>query len=272
MRLSKFLFFLFFPFLLHSISVQPHHKTAFIGAPGEIDFLLTYSNYATKHFWNKHGKKLPTYNRFDRDAYLLYSDYAFNDANKFTLNAGFAHVTESLNGNSSAFEDVEASWQHLLYAPKEAALSAEVVGIIPVGNRKSSIRYGRWGVQANVLYSKYFCICTKTAWYDLLLGYRYYDGFVSDQLRASTAVGTFITDSLQLIASSQLEWGLSKGRSSLYDNNVVFNPMYRLVRVKLEANWRLYKYISLSGGGYWHAYGRNVGAGGGFFVGVWIDV
>lgn len=267
----RFVFFLLLPCVLAALSEQPHHTTAFIGVPSKFDFLLTYSNYSTKHFWNGHGKKLKTFNDFDRNAFLIYGEYALNCRNSFTVNAGYQEVKESLNGSSYGFEDVELGWKHLFYSNEASAFTTDLIAIIPAGDKKSSIRYGKFGGQLSLLYSTYFCLAGKPGWIDLSAGYRVYQGFPSDQVRASLAVGYFFKSWLQAIVTSQLECGVGNGESRRNLNRIAFHPNYRLLKTKIEGVARLLPWASLSAGGFWHLWGENVGAGGGYFVGAWID-
>lgn len=259
------------PFSLCAFSVEPHHKTAFIGAPGEVDLLPTYSYYMTDHFWNKRGKRLKAFNRFRKHSGLLYAEYAFNGCNSFTFNGGYSRICESLNGNSQGFEDSEVGWKHLFYENDSSAFTVEVIGIIPSGKKKSSFRYGQFGAEVNGLFSRYFNICDRWAWVDASLGYRYYSGFPSDQIRSSLAVGYFVTSQLQVIASMQLDYGLFNGVARRNRNHIAFNANYRLLSAKLEAAMRVTSWLTLTAGGYGHLWGQNVGTGGGVFGAVWLD-
>ncbi len=258
------------PSCLMALSTQPHHTTAFIGQPGEIDCLVSYSSYSTNHFWNRCHQKLPTFNHFHRNAYLLYAEYALNRCNSLTLNGGFATVKESLNGNSYGCEDCELSWKSLLHREKTSALTLQILSVIPTGATKSSIRYGQLGLQASLLYSDLFTLFDDKGWYDLGIGYRYYQNFPSDQIRLDTAIGYSFLPFLSLIASAQLEYGLLNGKSSCNLNNVVLHPNYRLLNIQLECVTRVCSHILVTFGAFKHVWGYNSGAGGGFFGGAWF--
>lgn len=271
MILTRLLFLILLPAMLCAIGEEPHHTTAYIGSPGDTAILLTYSTYTTQHFWNKDGKKLPTYNHFDSKSYLMYVECALNCCNSFTLNAGYSTVKESLNGKSRGAEDCELGWKHLLCAGATSALTAQVIAIIPVGDFKSSVRYGKFGVQADLLYSDMFCLLNRTGWYDLDIGYRAYQGFPSDRVIANAAVGYDITSCIQMIATGECDYGIYNGHAKSNFNNVLLNPNYRLVRAKIECVARVWSHALISLGVYKHLWGRNIGTGGGFFCGIWID-
>lgn len=250
---------------------EPHHTTAFISSPGEIDTLITYSTYSTKHFWNRNGKKLPSYNKFKQNSYLLYSEYAFDDANSFFVNGGYSSVSESMNGSSNSFKDVELGWKHLLYEAEDHAIALECIGIVPVGNKKASIRYGDLGLQTTFLYSQVFCIQMFTAWADMGLGYRVYKGFPSDEVRAFLALGLQVHPSVHIIATGEVEYGVFNGDPERNLNNIVYHPNRRLFKGKVECVVRAIENVSISLGVFQHFWGQNIGAGGGGFCGTWID-
>jgi hypothetical protein len=259
------------PCALNAISQEPHHNTAFIDAPGSIDNLLTYSTYSTDSFWNREGKRLPTFNHFRKRSYLLYTEYALNRCNSLSFNGGYSTVEESLNNNSCGLEDIEFGWKHLFSSMKTSAFTAQIMSIIPGGDKKSSIRYGKFGVQFGLLYSHLFFLWHRRAWYDLELAYRYYHGCPSDQIRTSLALGYNLHSYIQLIAASQLFYGLFNGESKCNLNNVIFHPNYRLLKAQIECVIRLLPHTSLALGAYRHIWGQNIGIGGGYYVGLWVD-
>lgn len=258
-------FFYLLPLSLYA--VQPHHETAFIGQSGEIDALFSYSYYKTNRFWNHSGKSLKAYNDFRRDDYDLYLEYALNCNNAFWVNGGFSQVHESMHGQKAAVKDIEFAWKHLWRETCTSALSSELVGIAPVGDKKSSVRYGEWGAQFNVLYSKYYGF----GWIDTLLGYRWYNGNPSDQIRAMAAIGFNIGSKSLIIATADLQYGLNNGHEHFNSNFIAFNPNYRLLLVKAEWVYNVFSHFSLVAGGFGHVWGENVGQGGGFYVGSWLD-
>lgn len=249
---------------------EPHHTTAFIGTPGEWDTLISYSYYSTDHFWNAKGKKLPTFNHFHSQSGFLYSEYAWNSCNSFWISGGYTAVRESLNGNSQGIDDVEVGWKHLLASNGTNALTAELEGIIPVGKRKSSVRYGTGGAQASLLYSDQFFLGNFPSWYDLGLGYLYYHGGPSDQVRAMAALGLGVNSFITFVGSSLFDCGVGNGNRHCNSNNVVFAPDYKRLSGQIECLFSIHTCSFVSLGAFAHLWGRNVGAGGGCFGGIWL--
>lgn len=254
---------LFFIFITSLYSEEPHHTTAFVRP---CDNLVSYSRYSTAHFWNKKGKKLPAFNYFDRNCYLLYSEFALNDINALFLNGGYSTVKESMNGSSQAVTDALTGWKHLFYKSKCSALSGELTALIPLGDKKSSIRYGKWGIQIRLLYSM---LLSKRLWIDSGIGCRFYEGFPSDQLRSFVAIG-YQLPSVTIIATAESHFGFFNGNPNGNRNNIIFDSNYRLIKAKIECTVHLMKTLTLTMGTFRHLWGQNCGAGGGYFCGTWI--
>ena len=268
----KKLFILFFtlPVALFGYIDEPYHDTAFMGPPKTLYSLFYGSYYRTDHFWNKHGKKLPTFNHFEKQDYRLDLEYAINKRHSVFLKGGYSLVNEEINRNSRGFEDVEASWQANIFTKHLSALSAKTTLIIPSGNTKSCIRYGKFGGELKLLYSKVFYIFNKQFWTDFTLGYRMYSGFPSDQIVSSASFGVTLKPYLWLISSTNLNYGVFNGKTSANFNNIVFNPNFRLLTTQLQGIVQLHKHVSITLGGFIHLWGENVGQGGGGYGGVWF--
>jgi hypothetical protein len=256
---------------LQAVTTQPHHTTAFIAPPGEIDLLISDAYYTTNHFWNKSGKLLPTYNQFKSNSTLLYAEYAINSRNSLTLNGGYSMVQESLNGNSCGWEDVELGWKSMLYHDRGQVFTAQVIAIIPAGKKKSSIRYGQGGVQGSLLYSDLFLLFEREGWVDLNVGYRIYDGYPSDQFILNLAAGYQLFKWVTVIATGELLYGVNNGRSEDNFNNVIYNPNPRLLNGKIECLASITQHLYLTIGLNKHIWGQNVGAGGGCYAGLWFS-
>lgn len=177
---------------------------------------------------------------------------------------------EKLNGHSRGFEDPELSWQVLLFKNSSSAFSAKLTGIIPIGPTKSCIRYGKMGGELKFLYSKIFQSLKKPCWIDLGLGYRLYNGFPSDQMNANVSLGYTLVPHVWILSSTQLYYGLFNGKTKFNQNNICFNPNFRLLTTQIQAIAQIYTHLSLNLGGFIHLWGENVGCGGGVYCGTWF--
>lgn len=258
------------PAVLKSIPEQPHHTTAYIGAPGQIYILPSISWYTTDRFWNKNSKQLPSFYAFHRWSYLVYAEYAFNCCNSVTLNGGYARAIDSLNGNSQGIKDFELGCKHSIYNKETFALTGQLVAIVPAGDSKSPIRYGKCGGELGILCSDQFYCYNCMGWYDFNLAYRHFQGFPSDQIRSELALGYTFSNSA-IIGTGYLTWGLFNGISKWRSNMIENNPNYRLFKAQIEYLMQFFPHVTFTIGAFKHIWGCNVGTGGGFFAGSWID-
>lgn len=273
-ELLSLLGLLYTVWLLTALTVsaeEPHHTTAFIGASGDVDLLVSYSNYSTRHFWDRSGKKHPTHNKFEKHSCQCFGEYALNGLNSMFFNARYSRVEESLNGNSQGFEDAEVGWKRLIWGNKRSAFTGQIVGIIPPQCRKASVRYGIFGGEADLIFSQIFKILNRCGWYDLIAGYRAYSGYPSDQIRLGGSVGYYILRNWRVIATCRLNYGVYNGKAGHRLNNVVLNPNYRLLTSQIECDFKLFSHFSLALGVFKHMWGRGIGTGGGCFGGIWFD-
>lgn len=250
---------------------EPFHESAFMRPKYSFDSLAYYSYYITDHFWSGKGKKLPAYNHFIKHSVRSYSEFFFTDRDSVSLNGGYSAVKESINRNSQGIEDLELGWQHQFYQKNCSALSVKCTATVPVGPKKSCIRYGKFACEAKILYSKAFQTSLLPFWYDLDLGYKFYQGFPSDRINADAALGCRLFRDLFLILAARMEYSVNNGDSAKNLNNICFHPNQRLASLQAQLLYRLCSHITISLGGFQHVWGRNVGAGGGFYAGSWFD-
>ncbi len=243
--------------------------TAFLRDKCEKVIQMDYLNYRTKHFWNSSGKRCESFNDFQRNAVLGHVEYGLTSWCTLAADGSYETIHESLNGKTQGFGDVEASLKNYLWCKNGHLFSTEARVIIPVAERKTELRYGRWGGQASLLYSKKFQICGLPGWYDTKVGYRFYEGFPSDQVRAKAAVGLCLSDRFTVLTSGELQYGLFNG-STDPQNTILWNSNYRLFTGKVEGFFRVCGRAYLTVGGFRHLWGRNVGTGGGVFGGARI--
>ena len=122
--------------------------------------------------------KIPTFNTFDRQSYRLDMEYDITSNQAVYLKGGYTRVNERLNGRSRCMEDPEVSWQCLFYGDRCSAFSGRLTAIIPAGDKKCCVRYGKFGVEFKFLYSRIFELFDRQWWVDLNLGYRTFTGFL----------------------------------------------------------------------------------------------
>ncbi len=256
---------------LNSLTDELHLETAFIPEVNGFDSYAYYSYYSTQKFWNGNYELKSTYNKFQRNAFRVFTEYSLTNQDAFQVKAGFSKVLESLNGNSCGLEDVELSWQHVLRETDSLAWATKFTFIIPTNDRKSSIRYGKTGFELSLLYTKYFTLKKNLLYVNLEGGYRMYPNPISDQARGFLSVAYQATPRLWVIGSSQLDYGLQKNNTRRVLNNICFNPYYRLLDGKILGLFQVSDNFSIIFGGSKQVWGQNAGAGKGFYGGGKVE-
>lgn len=228
-----------------------------------------YSTYNTSHFWNKNGKKLPSYNDFHKKTYHAYSEYGLTSLDTLGIWGSYSRIEESVNGRTIGFADFEINWRHLWCQYNGHNFATQVIAIVPAESTyKPGLRYGRYGGEISLLYLREFDFYHRGAWCETRLGYRTYDGFPSDQIRADLMVGYQLFSRLEIMAEAFLDFGLFNGDFYVNQNVILYNPNYRLLKLQVEGYLTLTDFAYINVGYFQHVWGENIGTGGGLFAGA----
>lgn len=256
---------------LFELELFAHTSYALLREKGEICPYFGYDYYQTSHFWNKHGKKRNSFNHLKRSEIESYTEYGLTNNDTLFLTANYYIVKEKVNGNSRGLGDLEFGIKHRLFEDDSQVLSAQLLAIIPTGEHKVPLRYGRFGGEFDLRYFRCLQLCNCPFWIDSSVGYRYYNGFPSDQIRAEAKFGLSINDYIIIEANSYLYYGLFNGKKTHFQNQILFNPNFRLFKQEIQLIVRLTQCAWLTIGCYQHLWGENIGTGGGYFGGLWLD-
>lgn len=230
-----------------------------------------YSYYKTDYFWNKSGDKVKSFNDFRRFKGEFCAIFGVSNRDTLHLQGSYSKIDESANGNTTGFGDVELSWKHYFGYAYKHFFTGRLQAIIPVGGRKYSLRYGRWGGEADLFIKREMCCYGKPLWYNFGAGYRKYDGYPSDQVRGFFEGGFTPFRCFSILVDSQLKYGVYNGKQNDPPNLILYNSNYRLWRGSLYGVLNVWRSVYIYGGGFRHLWGRNVGTGGGFFVGSYFS-
>jgi hypothetical protein len=248
------------------------HKTACLQQKGHAYLCGTYWTYSSDEFWNSSGDRRDAHNEFEKSWYTLYAEYGVTRWDTATLKMGWGRVEESLNGRTFGFEDVEIGWKRQMGKKWDHWVAAEIIAIIPVEKEyKSGVRYGCYGGEINLLFTKGFLIWNKCGNYDLRLGYRGYDDFPADQLRADAVFNLKPFSKLTITLAGFLDYGFNNGKSRDDESFFLYHPNYRLLRSEIQATYNIYKGASVFIGYNQHLWGQNAGTNGGAYGGAQIQ-
>lgn len=250
--------------VLSICSVMLCAETAYMLPQGKFFFCSEYQHYKTDHFWNHKGSKKDSFSDFDMNSYRARLAYGLSCKDTISLKGAYIRIDEKLNGRTLGMDDLELSWKRHFGCWNGKLISAQLTTIIPMGDKKQPVRYGSWGAEAAILMSKPWSYHSFCGWIDSSLAYRWYEGFPSDQIRASFIFGTQL-NRWTLVNSNFIDYGLWNGKKQIGHSMIRKSANYRLWKTQLELRYQICRWLCLSGGYFQHLWGRNVGTGGGYF-------
>lgn len=234
---------------------------------GRIGVTGTFSSFDTQHFYNKEGDKLKSYNDFERDQGEILLEGGLTHRDNLWAYGVYDYVLDHLNGNSYEFGDSELGWKHGWMEWDDAIFSTEIIAIVPFHQSyQPEIRYGKWGCEAALLYAQTYFPFGYKATLDGRLGYRYYSGFPSDQLRSELSCWVDLSNRWQVLVQSAVEFGLFNGNEPPNHSFFFYNAKYRVWKGRLELNYYISDRWSITGGYMRHFLGQNIAAGGEWLV------
>ena len=243
----------------------------FLKQPGEVSIIAQYSFYKTDHFWNQHGQRRKAYNRLRQNVVDLYAEYGVTKGDTLGLYSCYVNNEEKLNHFSRGVGDIELCWKRFFVELGCHTFAWRLIGVIPVGERKTTVRYGEWGVELDLHAQHDFCFQNRWGWYEVLAGYRYYHGFPSDQLKFYAVAGYQLLSRLTAIGGLYFDYGVYNSSKGSHGPVLTLPPRYRLLKAELHGVFCVAQYVSIFAGGFQHLWGEHIGTGGGFFAGLWID-
>lgn len=242
----------------------------FIKSKGEFSSIFEYSTYKTDHFWNKHGKKKAAHNDLKQKDFHLFIEYGLNNKNTIGLYTNFVRNREYLHWTLEGFGDTEICWKRYWINWKQWEISSRLLGIIPSGEKKTSVRYGRFGAELDLHVQRNFLLAKRSGWCEFLAGYRYYNGFASDQIKFTAIAGYQLFSRLRLVGSTYLNYGLFNRHERFKGPILTLSPSYRLLKMKFHLVFTVTKHSEVFVGYTQHVWGQNIGTGNGIYTGLWI--
>lgn len=230
---------------------------------GTADVTPTVSYFDTEHFFNKNGKKLYSYNDFQRTRLDILVEAGITDTDALSYWTSYDQVHDHLNGDEYEFPDAELGWKRLLAEWDDAVFSAELLAIIPYEKKYiPDIRYGKWGGEFALLYAQTYNVCDYKITLDGRLGYRWYSGFPSDQIRSDLSAWIDVSCHWQFLAQSSVEYGLFNGDEPPNYSFFFYNANYRVWKGRVEAIYYVNERFAITAGYMRHFMGENIATGG----------
>lgn len=232
---------------------------------GESAFEVSYLYYDTDEIWDRRGSKVSSYGTFRKNQVKAFVEYGFTDRDVISLKFAYDSDDETMDGRNRGFSDAKVGWRHFWTCFDEQTFFTRLVAIVPFqSGYEPGIRYGCYGVEGDIGYANFFMIRNHYTILEMEAGFRLYEGFASNQLRARLNVMSYLTDRVYLSLKSYLYYGLFDGKERLDQSLFWLNPNYRLWKGQVEVGVNLYKGAFISAGYFYNLWGQSVGAGGGF--------
>ena len=237
------------------------------------------SRYQTARMWDPDGHRKPSGNRFRKLEFDNYLEAGITDDDLLFAKVLYDRIDESLHGRTWGFYDPEFGWRHRFYQEGSKSAATQVTAIIPAGSAgKPALRYGRAGGELMLSFGQsldnksFPTLLKRPFFYDIGIGYRFFEGFPGNQLRGELTLGKTLSPRIELYLSSHLEYGLWDGSPLAAGSSVLQEANYRLLKLSLLMRARISKDASLIVGYTKHIWGRNTGTGGGPYIGCWMDL
>ncbi len=257
------------------------HNLLFGGAwtrkSGEILLIPYYYFYQAENQYdiNWKVKEIDNEGYFDSNRFGLYFEYGLTSALNFIGNLAFVSQRWIDNFNykiNSGFSDVELGLKFKIF---EAGIisSVQFTGIIPTYSvdKEPILGFGRYAGEARFLFSGGIKLSNLDSYFNLEAGFRKFQKDIASQVRFQILYGIHLNKNLQGIV--QLDGVHSIGEGSFATK---FNPSIETdyVEGKLTTSvaYRFTRKAWVNAGFYHNLYGKKIGVGRGFFVGMWIEI
>jgi hypothetical protein len=243
--------------------------SSWIRKEGSFFLAPSFNYYQASKYYNKHGNKEQIGCTFKKWETTLYGEYGLTDTTTLMFKLPYTDL-KCDSSKTSGFEDIEVGFIRNINRTNKSSFSFYGNLIVPTGysiKDNPRIGYGRFGFDSGILFG------TSGNWgfVDSGLGYRYYLGYPSSQLRTYVTGAWNAIGKLQLSVTLDAEIGVGDGRIKRIGENVFLGTNYKLVQLYIGSRLMLGKRVSMTAG-YKHAlWGRDTGIGSSFSLGFWLS-
>lgn len=242
--------------------------SAWVRQEGEFFISPGFSYYRAKDYYDRNGNKKPIGCTFEKRELQVYGEYGLNSSTTLTFKLPYQEL-KCANDKTSGFSDFELGFIKLINRGKNYSLSYYGNAIIPTGysiTDNPRLGYGRLGLEGGVLAG----LSGRAGFLDSGIGYRYYFGYPSSQIRSYITGGINISKNLQFLTVFELQLGLGDGERKAVGQNISLEPDYKLAQVYAGPRLILGNLSFVAT--YQHVFwGRNTGVGRGFNLGLWLN-
>ena len=235
---------------------------------GEVFISPQFFYYRATHYWDKSGERKAMDCTFEKLENTLYSEWGFSSST--TVVSKVSYQSLSCGGrNTSGVADLELGLMRKLRKTDRSVWSIQLLSIIPTGysiKKKLRLGYNRPGLEIYLLRGQSF----DNGFLEFGLGYRFYKGYPSDQIRSYFKFGHYFNDRLMFLGNFELHYGVNNGKKLNIGENITLEPYYRLIQADFSLSFEVQKNIMLNLGVIKAIWGRNTGDGVNFYGQIWF--
>lgn len=237
---------------------------------GETFYSLFISNYKAKKYFDNQGKKNPMTDEYRKSLFSYYFENGLTDKVTLTFKAPYARVEQGKYENEG-FEEIELGFIYNIKRLEKESYSRYTNFILPARLADElevmPLSYGKPGLEFGFSYGKNL----KNGYLDSALGYRYYQGYPSSQLRTYIARSSIINKDLQMFFLLDGQFGLNDGKKKVIaTKNILLDTNYKLLQIYIGPMFR-YKKSFINIGYQKVLFGKNTGLGEAFYASGWYS-
>lgn len=230
------LFILGLSFFLNFWFLKPEeaYALAWTQKKDHINVTTTYYYQEGSDYYDNNSNLKSSPNKFVKNSINTYVEYGITDKVTAILDVPYDIVKDG-GQTSKGIGDIKLGIIKNLKTDSSSSLSFYGFGIIPTGysidtsNAGIGRGYDRLGAEFGLAYGKSF----SKGYVESAVGYRFYTGFPSDQIRAYTQGEYDINKNIGLYGMIDAQLGVYNGRSIYSYNNNLIPQGYRLVQAYL---------------------------------------
>lgn len=236
----------------------------------EGEFFLSISSYyqKAKKYLDEDGDRKSIGCTFEKRELQVYGEYGIDPRHTLTFKLPYDWL-KCGRDETSGFGDLEVGLIKNLKGGKNYSFSVYGNLLVPTGysiKDNPRIGYGRPALEGGFLYG----FSGKWGFWDSGVGYRYYFGYPSSQIRAYGGGGINLTQNIQLLTFLDAQIGLGDGKRKALGENVFLEPDYKLLQISVAPRISFGR-LSLMPGYQKVLYGRKTGDAHGLFFNLWYS-
>ncbi len=242
--------------------------SAWVRKEGEAFLSMSFYSQRAKKYFDENGNRRPIGCTFEKQEIQLYGEYGLDKRHTLTFKLPYSWL-KCGQDKTSGFGDLELGVIRNISVGNRYSFSGYANAIIPTGYSISDnprIGYGRFALEGGLLYG----FSGGWGFWDSGIGYRYYFGYPSSQIRTYAGGGINLSKNIQLLGFVDAQIGLGDGKKKRIGENVFLEPDYKLVQLNVAPRIKIGNF-SLVPGFQKTIYGRKTGDATGFFFSLWSN-